>query len=205
MASTSIKRPRDEESDYEPLDTGTSIMATYDGQTSHPYSNSGLNEEMPDIPMEDAPPLKRISTITSRNLSTLGSNEENSDSDNTNALEEELFTVSGREPSRIGFLEATLQFSSLRTAIADTTKYRATYSYGAREMAVGYQFPNRSDESSDSTTLVRNSPKLGTMSGFSKAGNTSTESHLLNQNTFEQRELELSVASRIKSAVLSGV
>jgi hypothetical protein len=205
MASTSIKRPRDEESDYEPLDTGTSMMATYGGQTSHPYSNSGLDEEIPDIPMEDAPPLKRLSTVTSRNLSTLGSKEENVDTDDTTALEAELFTVSGRAPSRIGSLEATLQSSSLGTATVDTTKYRATYGYGAREMAVDYRFPNRSDESSDSTTLVGNSPKLGTISRFSKAGNTSTESHLLNQNTFEQRELELGVASRIKSAVLSGV
>ena len=204
MASTSTKRPRDE-SDYEPLDTGTSMTAICESHLCHPASDSGFDEEMPDIQMEDEPPIKRLSKFTSRNPSRWESNEENSASEDTMALDEELFTASGRQPSQIGSLETALQSSSLGTATVDTTKYRATYGYGAREMAVDYRFPNRSDESSDSTTLVGNSPKLGTISRFSKAGNTSTESHLLNQNTFEQRELELGVACRIKSAVLSGV
>lgn len=205
MASTSTKRPRDEESDFEPLDTGTSIIAIYGSQISHPYSDSGFGEEMPDIPMEDAPPLKRLSTVTSRNLSTLGSKEGNSVSDDSMALDEELFTVSGRQPSQIGSLEAALQSSRLGMATVDTTKYRATYSYSARDGAVNYQFPNRSAESSDSATLVGNSPTLGTMSRFSDLGITSIGTYIPDRNTFAQRELESGVASRIKSAVLSGV
>jgi hypothetical protein len=205
MASTSTKRPRDDESDYEPLDTGTSIMATYDGLTSHLYSRSGFDEEMPDIPMEDEPHIKPRSMAASTKRSRWGSNEEYSASDDNMALDEKLFTISGIQPSQIGSLEAALQSSSLGTATIDTTKYRATYSYGARETAVNYRFPNRSAESSGSATLVGNSPKLGIMSRLSNAGNTSIDTHIRDQNTFAQRELELGVASRIKSAVLSGV
>jgi hypothetical protein len=204
MASTSTKRPRDE-SDYEPLDTGTSMTAICESHLCHPASDSGFDEEMPDIQMEDEPPIKRLSKFTSRNPSRWESNEENSASEDTMALDEELFTASGRQPSQIGSLETALQSSSLGAAIVDTTKHRATYSYGAREIAVNYRFPNRSAESSDSATLIGNSPQLGTVSRLSNPGNTSIKAHIPDQNTFAQRELESGVASRIKSAVLSGV
>jgi hypothetical protein len=205
MASTNTQQPGAEELDYEQLDTGTGMVVCYDNHACHPNSDSAFDEEMPDIQMEDEPPIKRLSTFTSKSPSRLESNEENSASDDSMALDEELFTVSGRQPSRIGSLEAALQSSSPGTATVDTTKYRAKYSYGARDTAVNYRFPNRSAESSDSDTLSGNSPQLGTMSRFSNLGNTGIETHIPDQNTFAQRELESGVASRIKSAVLSRV
>jgi hypothetical protein len=204
MASTSTKRLHDE-SDYEPLDTGTSMMAICESHPCHPNSDSGFDEEMPDIQMEDEPPIKRHPTFTSRYPSRWGRNEENSASDDNMDLDDKLFTVSGRQSTVIGSLEEALKLSSLQTAALDTTKYRATYSYGAREMAVNHRFPDRSAVSSDSGTLIGNSPQLGTMSKFANPAITSIETHIPDQKTFAQRELESGVASRIKSSVLSGV
>jgi hypothetical protein len=204
MASTSTKRPHDE-SDYEPLDTGTFMMAICESHPCHPDSHSGFDEEMPDIQMEDEPLIKRLSTLSSRNPTRWEINEENSASDDSMALDEEFFTISERQPSQIGFLEAALQSSGLGTVPGDTTKYRATYSYGAREMAVNYRILNGSAESSDSGTLIGNSPQLSNISRFSNPGITSIKPHIPDQKTFAQRELESGVASRIKLAVLSRV
>jgi len=135
-------------------------------------------EEMLDIQMEDEPPIKRLSTLSSRNPTRWESNEETAVSDDNMALDEELFTASERYPSRIGSSDSALQSSSLRTVTGDTTKYRTTYSYGAREMAVNHRFPNRSADSSDSDTLIGNSPQLSNISRFSNPGITSIEPHI---------------------------
>ena len=205
MASTSTKRRRAGEADYDLLDTGTSMVVS----SEHPWgvdSDSGFEEEGPDgqdLTMEEEPPLKRRSMVSSRKPSR-------SDSEDNNALEEKLSqmkaTTSERQPSRIGSLEEALKSTTLGIAPNDTTTYRATYGFGAGEPPMDY-FPVGSADSSDSGTDGGNATMAGTMSKMSRLGKeiTYVETHHQGQSRFEERELEVGVAERVKAAVLSSM
>jgi hypothetical protein len=171
-------------------------------------SDSGFGVQEPDIRglnVEDEPPLKRHSTATSWKPSRWGINQDISGSDNNNALEEKLFTISERQPSQMGSLEERLESHSIGSGPGNTEVYRGTYGFGAGELPQDWQYPEGISESSDSGIENEDTPMVRTMSRLSRLGNAHNEAHFSDQHNFREPELELGVAKRIGSTVLSSM